>query len=303
MGIAIMKETQRFYRTMRHDVKATALHGWPYLKYRYMHKLPPVFGEGIRTPASGPLEIHLLTCARDFQMAVWSAFSLTVMCKKQLPLVIHEDGTLSEKMFATLRRFFPDARIIMGREATAKSEDTYRCFPRLLYLRRRLKHFWKLTDFPLFCSAPRFVILDSDQLFFSTPYELLRGPLDMPHLFLRDLFSTYELSAVDVEARLAQRVACGLGNVDKEVIDFDRMERFLCSSKLDIDHCDIWIEQTLWALECGASGVEYLPETYTIALGSGCGCRKAKHYIGGPSRDYFYAEGIPAMERAILDQV
>jgi hypothetical protein len=236
-------------------------------------------------------------------MAMWSAFSLTVMCKKQLPLVIHEDGTLSEKMLATLRRFFPDARIIMGREATAKSEDAYRRFPRLLHLRRRLKHFWKLTDFPLFCSASRFVILDSDQLFFSTPDELLRGPANSPHLFLRDVFSTYELSAVDVETRLAQRVACGLGNVDKQVIDFDRMESFLCRSKVDIDHCDIWIEQTLWALECGASGVEYLPNSYAIALGPGWEGKKAKHYIGGPPRDYFFTEGIPAMERAVLNQV
>jgi hypothetical protein len=64
-----------------------------------------------------------------------------------------------------------------------------------------------------------------------------------------------------------------------------------------LDRCDIWIEQTLWALECAAAGVEYLPGEYEMALGRGSGALVAKHYIGGPSRDYFYIEGVDAVKR------
>ena len=295
-------KVHRVLKTLRHDVKATWLHGWPYLNSRYVRGFPSQHELRVVTPTSGELEIHLLTCARDFQMAVWSALNLTTVTGRRFPLVVHEDGTLSPRMLAALRRYFPNARIITAFEANSASERAYARYPRLLSLRKRLKPFWKLTDFALFCEAARFIILDSDQLFFSTPEELLRGPLNCPYLFLRDLVSTYSVSPTYGGGMLAPRIACGLGNVAKTSLDFERMESFLRASAVDLEHCDMWIEQTLWALECGASGVEYLPESYAIALGPGWKGKKAKHYIG-PSRDYFFTEGIPVVEQMLRDDI
>jgi len=294
-------EIHRGLRTLRHGAKATFFHGWPYLRNRYLRTLPTDYSDGIRTPTSGSLEIHLLTCARDFQMALWSALNLTIMCGKKCPLFVHEDGTLSPKMLAVFRRYFPDARMIGAREANAASESAYAEYPCLLSLRKRLKPFWKLTDFALFCEAPRFVILDSDQLFFAAPHELLRGPSSAAHLFLRDFVSTYSVGRECTGFRLAPRVACGLGNVAREALDFERMECFLRSGMVDLERCDMWIEQTLWALECGEAGVEYLPEHYAIALGPGWKGKTAKHYIG-PSRDYFFTEGVPVVEQMLRDE-
>jgi len=288
-------------KSVRHDVKATWHHGWPYFQHRYLHRLPSPDSYETNTPMEGQLEVHLLTCARDFQMAVWAALNLTVVSRNKLPLVIHEDGTLSRRMLAIFRRYFPKARIVTAGEATAASEAAYSRYPCLLSLRRRLKPFWKLTDFALFCKAPRFIILDSDQLFFSTPHELLRGPAQAPYLFLRDLVSTYSVPLACEPWQLAPRVACGLGNVDKRRLNFERMESFLRAGTVDIERCDMWIEQTLWALECACSGVEYLPESYAIALGPGWEGKRAKHYIG-PSRDYFFSEGIPVVERMLREE-
>jgi hypothetical protein len=287
------------YLRFRHDVKASGIHGWRYIRGRFdSARTPPLLPTNgfHRDPIAA--EVHILTSYRDWQMAFWAIYSLISSTHRGIRIAIHDDGTLPEEAHRRFTEYFPDSRIVPVAEADSAVKSKFKNHKRLLHLRNRLKHFWKLTDFALFCDHPRMIVLDSDVLFFREPVDLLAGPRgSAAHLFMRDIWSTYESTEREGQGPpLADRICCGLGNVDAKALDFDRMESFLAASRVDLDRCDIWIEQTLWALECAAAGVEYLPGEYAMALGRGSGGLTAKHYIGGPSRDYFYIEGIDAVK-------
>jgi hypothetical protein len=287
------------YLSLRHDLKATWIHGFPYLTGRLdWARLPQITKN--RPDQSRPVsaEVHILTSYRDWKMALWSVHSLISAAQGSIEVVVHDDGTLPECASRQFRTRFC-ARIISLAEADSKVEAVLKSQKRLLRLRKRIKHFHKLTDFAFFSTKKRIIVMDSDVLVFREPKELLEGPAgSVPYLFMRDLWSTYDLPPTpSALPPVADRICCGLGNVQCDSLDFERMESFLAVAGIDLDRCDIWIEQTLWALECAASGFEYLSGDYAVAFGPGIGHLACKHYIGGPSRDYFFIDGIQAVKR------
>jgi len=235
-------------------------------------------------------------------MAIWAIYSLIKFANGGIEVVIHDDGTLPEHARRQFRSYFPGVRIISIAEADSKVGTELKSYKRLMHLRKRLKHFHKLTDFPLFCTRQRMIVTDSDVLIFREPKQLLEGPAGpASHLFTRDLWSAYDIPCnPSILPPIADRINCGLGNVHRDSLDFDRMESFLALPGIDLDRCSIWIEQTLWAMECAASGFEYLSGDYVITLGPGIGGLVSKHYIGGPSRDFFFIEGIRAVKQTGL---
>lgn len=289
------------YLRLRHDLKAAWMHGIPYIRGRMAsERLPSPFRDAALKSLPVEAEAHILTSYRDWKMALWAIHSLIKFANGGIEIAIHDDGTLPECARRQFCSHFPSARIISIAEADSRVSTVLKGHKRMLHLRKRLKHFHKLTDFALFCTQKRMIVMDSDVLFFREPRELLAGPTGpVPHLFARDLWSTYDTPCnANILPPLADRICCGLGNVHRDSLDFDRMESYLALAGLDLDRCDIWIEQTLWALECAASGFEYLSGDYAITLGPGIGGLVSKHYIGGPSRDYFFIEGIDAVKQS-----
>jgi hypothetical protein len=150
-------------------------------------------------------------------------------------------------------------------------------------------------------------MVDSDVLFLLDPRELFEtGAL---HRFSRDVQSAYVVTPGELKKRtgvnLPPRINCGIGNVLKDVVDIEFMEWLLGNEDIDLEGCPPTVEQTLWAIECGRRGFQYLPDSYRVCSGPDLEGIVAKHYVGmvldrfSTARDYFFTEGIPAVRRLL----
>jgi hypothetical protein len=290
-----------------HDVKAAFRFGHRYVLNRIIHPYPPHTAIGMADGVEAEAETHILSSERDFAMACWTLASYYAMCEKASPVVMHDDGTLSRDDLETIRRIVPSVKIVGREEADAVVHEKFKCYPHLLGLRKRLPHMMKILDFHAFCQAKRFVIVDSDILFFSDPKELYEA--GKSHRFSCDLETTYAVEPDELKKMSGidcpPRVNCGMANVLKEVVDIEMMEWLLHIANIDLQKCPPYIEQTLWAMECGRGGFEYLPESYRICNAPGLKGLVAKHYTGlildrfRSARDYFFVEGIPEVRRLV----
>jgi hypothetical protein len=275
--------------------------GPEYVWNRILRPFPSLDDGGILTRQQGELEVHAVTSERDYPMMLWSLLSYYRLSCRKDPPVVHDDGTLSERSRTRIRSYFPAVNIVRRAEADVVVQETFERYPLLLRLRRRLPHMLKLMDSVVFCRAPRFLLIDSDVLFFDEPNDLV-DVRSLNHRFSVDVASVY---AVDPEVlfartgfRIADRVNCGLANIWREGVDFDRMEWLLASGAVDLDFCPPCIDQTLWAADCIRGGYTTLPPSYAVATGPGTDGLVAKHYVGlvlgslRTARDYFFTEGI-----------
>ncbi len=291
-------------RVAPHDIKATVRFGPQYLFNKFIRPFPNYkHSERASGPASA--EIHMLTSRRDLAMACWTLASYYAMSGRVDRAVIHDDGTLNCEAIASIRNWFPTAEIISRDEADAVVYQQFTCYPRLLELRKRIPHIMKIVDFCALCQSSRLIMLDSDVLFFADPKELSEET--ELHRFSRDRATSYAVNREELKKRtgvdLPSCVNCGIASVSKQKIDLARLEWLLGTGVIDLERCLPNIEQTLWAMECGRSGFEFLPESYRVCDGPGLERLVAKHYVSlvldefRTSRDYFFVEGIPMLRK------
>jgi hypothetical protein len=291
--------------TTVHDVKATIRFGGRYIVNRFRQPrlicTPQIAPSNLRSE----LQVHILTSQRDYVMACWAVVSFYAVSGGREPVVFHDDGTLNRDAVAGIRSLFPGARIVLRNEADAIVQEKFKFQPLLLMLRERLPHLMKILDFRSFSNTRRIIMVDSDVLFLSRPNELLEP--GESHKFSRDVQSAYVISPGELKKGtgidLPLSINCGIASVLREAVDIEMMEWFLRSGYVDLERCSPYVEQTLWALECGRTGFEFLPASYRICGGPGLDGVVAKHYVGAvlnrlhTSRDYFFVEGIPAVRR------
>jgi hypothetical protein len=293
-----------------HDIKATCRFGHRYLINRLVDRYPPPVQYSGPT-SSRDIEVHILTSQHDWAMTCWTLASYYAMSQRADAAVLHDDGTLGHDVVEYVDQLFPNARVISRSESDPIIYDEFRKYPRLLELRKRLPHIMKLLDFRLFCRSSRLIMVDSDVLFLANPKELYET--NGSHRFSRDRETTYAIESEKLKKRtninLPPQINCGIGNVSKEGVDLEAMEWLLNTGLIDLERCLPNIDQTLWAVECGRKGFEYLPASYRVCDGPGLGNLVAKHYVGlvldrfRTSRDYFFVEGIPMVRRLLQGQV
>jgi hypothetical protein len=164
----------------------------------------------------------------------------------------------------------------------------------------------KIFDVPILARADRFIILDSDILFFRKPEAILRWCKDGAGQcwFNRDVHESMPISRTAVREKLGidiwHRVNSGLCLIDRGAIDFDLCERALVETKLMAKH--IWlVEQTLFAICASAKGRGgLLPDEYEVSKAKYASPNAvARHYVGAV-RQRFYADGIARVKKEIL---
>jgi hypothetical protein len=255
-------------------------------------------------PATVP--IHILTGAKDWRLAIWMLASFFHYTEMAWPLIVHDDGTLPAEGRATLQRIFPDLRLITRAEADAVMEKVLTPFPFCLEYRQRHPLALKIFDAPHFTTGRKFLLLDSDVLFFDRPTEILAwSSNDEPESwFNEDVQEGSLVSAAEARSELGiklwARVNSGLCLLNRAAIDFDFCDRALAETSISSGH--VWrMEQTLFALcasRAGRGGL--LPKSYEVSLG-----RRAspgaisRHYVGAV-RDRFYSEGLERLHATLL---
>jgi hypothetical protein len=265
---------------------------------------------GWRNPHAGkpaaPAHVHILTGKRDWIYAAWMLASFFHATGRNWTVVVHDDGTLEQAAGDALARLFGGLRIHWRRDADRAVEEALARHPRCLAYRRALPLGMKCFDIPLLAESPRFLVLDSDLLFFERPDAILawteRG--DDSCWFNEDVAEANLIKPESCERelgfRLWPRVNSGLCLLHKSIFDLDSMERWLSVPEVAEGHP--WrAEQTLFALAASRHGKGgLLPPSYEVSLGRDARPGVvARHYVGAV-RDRFFAEGLRRLHGPLL---
>jgi len=258
-----------------------------------------------------PCEVHILIWDRDHLAGLWAAKSFYSASGVDWPLFWHQGGALSATAAHPLRFHFPNSKLVTTTEADRAADAALGAadLGHLRAARTRAFMLRKLVDPVLVGRARHLLLLDSDVLFFGRPVELLDAvAADAPvGLFNRDEADWYTIARADARGRfgieLPERLNAGLGLVPRAGLDLARADRWLAAAPELLS--DPWLtEQTLQALFAGASGVEFLPDTYRLSRTRGLTTADgrplvAKHYVSHP-RPLLFREGMPHLLRSKL---
>lgn len=250
--------------------------------------------------AAQPCEVHVLTSVWDWDLALWALRSFYQNSMVDWPLVIHDGGGLGQREWSCIREHFPKARLL-GAEQSDKMVEQWlaeRKYSAISRARGKYNLMRKIVDTTIACQAPRFILLDSDVLFFRKPHHLVRlAREETRHIhLLRDYQDSYsidrETALEKIGVNLPPAVNTGLALVPVAAVDFDALEGIFNKDVIPLDK-DGFAEQTVVALIASLSGFEYLPVEYKVVTGpSPPGSDICRHYVG-PVKRLFFDEGVP----------
>jgi hypothetical protein len=252
------------------------------------------------------IPVHVLTCSDDWLLACWMLASWFHTTQRNWRIVIHDDGHLPGDAYPTFVKMLPGVRGISASEADRTVIDALAGYPACRAYRLAHPLARKIFDVPILTRSNRFIILDSDVLFFRKPEAVLRWCVDGAGQcwFNKDVSEAMPISRSQVREKLGidiwHRVNSGLCLIDGPAIDLDLCERVLTQTTLMEKH--IWlVEQTLFAICASAKGRGgLLPSEYEVSKAqNGTPNAVARHYVGAV-RQRFYGEGIPRVKKALL---
>jgi hypothetical protein len=252
--------------------------------------------------------VHVLAGEEQWLMATWMLASFLHFTDHPWNIHIHDDGTLSDHAIDELSRLFEGIKIVRRGDADAEMAQTLSMYPRCAEYRAAHPLGIKCFDIPHMAKGNRFLLLDSDVLFFKRPDQILEWAADDNDVriwFNQDPQEPSSLSSEqcrsDLGFELWSQVNSGLCLLHKDAIRFSNFEQWLELGA--IKNGIAWrTEQTLLALGASRHGKGgLLPEIYEVSLGKTRSNQAvARHYVGAV-RDRFYAEGIPDLKGQLLN--
>ena len=299
----------RFLNKLRHAWVAAARYcydrEWAVLRWHIPALIRNVPAQSF-PPCS--ISVHMLLSHDTLTMGLWAARSFQHFTQRCWKMVFHDDGSLEDADVALLQKHFPRGIVWRRAEADLKVEAGLGRHPFCLRHRRDKIMLLKLFD-PFFaCEGDRFIVLDSDVLFFQTPCEILEwaDATEPVFRFNPETESGYIVPMEKLEARYGfpiwKGVNAGLGLIPRAGISLDLIENYLQEFASESVN-DLWLEQTAYALlasKFDRGGL--LPFTYEIsyrpARGGNC---TARHYLSaGNSRPHFFREGVITLSPLLL---
>lgn len=250
--------------------------------------------------------VHVLTGSEDWLLACWMLASWFHFTERNWRVFIHDDGRLPPDASPAFVKMFSGVRGVNSVEADRTVLDALNGHPACREYRLAHPLARKIFDVPTLTRADRFIILDSDVLFFKKPEAMLRWVADGKGQcwFNRDVHEAMPISRSQVREKLGidvwHRVNSGMCLIERATIDFDLCERALLETTLMQKH--IWlVEQTLFAICASAKGRGgLLPAEYEVSKAANASPGAvARHYVGAV-RQRFYADGIPRVRKALL---
>lgn len=252
------------------------------------------------------IPVHVLTGSDDWLLACWMLASWFHYTGRNWRVVIHDDGRLPPDASPAFVKMFSGVRGVTASEADRTVLDALKDHPACREYRLAHPLARKIFDIPILTRGDRFIILDSDILFFRKPEAILRWCVGGAGQcwFNRDVRESMPISRTQIREKLGvdvwHRVNSGLCLIDGKAVDFDLCERALRETSLMTKH--IWlVEQTLFAICASAKGRGgLLPPEYEVTKELFAGPEAvARHYVGAV-RSRFYAEGMPRVKKDLL---
>lgn len=254
-----------------------------------------------------PISLHMLVSSTTWHAGVLAMISFEFFTRRKWDLHMHEDGTVSAADQARIEKILPGVRFVPRSEADERAQEFLQDHPQCLEARGRHNLFLKFSDTPAFAPHDRFIVLDSDVIFFKPPTEILEWADSGSEKvwFNEDTKDGYCIAADLVEEAMEvpmwSKVNSGLALVPAKAISLDLSEKMLRHFWETAWHPKFF-EQTLFALNASAwNRGGMLPPTYNINWGylraPGSICR---HYVGDFKHDLLYVEGAPLLLLALL---
>jgi hypothetical protein len=218
----------------------------------------------------------------------------------------HDDGSLTSTTRDALTQCFPGLHIISRVDADARMASQLANRPHCEAYRSKLPLGLKVFDVPYLGDTERFILLDTDLLFFERPKAILEwvDSGDDSCWFNEDVAEPAAIAYADATSRygieLWHRVNSGLCLLTRNAFDFDLFEQWIQDADITAGHP--WrVEQTLYAL--GASKHArggLLSSQYEITIeGDRRPDSVVRHYVG-IVRDLFYSEGIRTLCKKLV---
>ena len=257
-----------------------------------LHRRP---GGQLQTPT-----VHMLVSSRTWDAGLLAAVCFEHHTGRRWRFFIHEDGTVGEPARRRILSVLPDATLVSREESDARAVEFLAAYPRCLAERSRHNLFLKFSDFAAFCPGDRFIVLDSDVIFFRRPPEVLDW-VDSSSVACRYNEDTKEKFCIprghiekEMGVTMWPRFNSGLILLPKAAVSLDLAERFIATFQ-DSAHHPQFFEQTLYGLMGSVwNRGGALPPSYEINWGyfrrPGAVCR---HYVGAFKHDLLYIEGAP----------
>ena len=160
----------RLWWLLRRDLKR----GWEASYYDY--KVLPLIRQWswhVANDVPQSIPVHVLTGRNDWRLAAWMLASWFHFSEHSWPIYIHDDGTLPEEARSTLHKLFPAALFVSRKQADARMNRFLQAYPYCHDYRNLHPLGLKIFDIPHLTPGKRFLVFDSDLLFFNHPRELL----------------------------------------------------------------------------------------------------------------------------------
>jgi hypothetical protein len=126
----------------------------------------------IRCDRNSGLKVVSLVSTRDIEMLLWCLKSLFYFSECTWDLLIL-DGGLHDADRELLEKHFPQCQVCGEPKLTASLHSELAPFPEVRAFRKHLMLAKKLIDAPLLIPDHKFLLLDSDVLFFAKPGQLI----------------------------------------------------------------------------------------------------------------------------------
>ncbi len=262
----------------------------------------PFWGEAPHT-----VPVHVVAGEADWREAAWMLASWFCASDLAWPVVLHDDGTLSEKARNFFRRAFGDVlRIIDRVEADAELVPRLKEFPFCEEFRAKHAAALKLFDTAHFAATDRYLVFDSDVLFFQKPREIREWAdgESQDCWFAEDAQENSIITVAEardeLDVKLWRRVDAGISLLWKPAIDLDFCDLTLAQTSI-LKGSPERIAGTLLALCASRHGTGgLLPKTYETSVEKNAAADAvARHYIGAV-RDRFSTEGVSRLRETVL---
>lgn len=276
--------------------------GFRYIYYRFI-KGPSILGwkKPIETPVVyEDLAVHILVCARDLVMTLWSLVSFYQKSGVVGKLYIHSDGSLKEKHFRILRRLLPSAEIILPedfeKEFAAMDVQEwikkFRTEQDVVFLK-------KLVDPNYTSDEPYIFVIDPDLWWMDVCKEVqmvMEGKDDHAHMMASDQVNKVWFTNDEELPDELSYFNGGMIFYKKDQLDFDRLAEFF--SRIDMNKKQLFIGQSGHAYSL--NNLLPLPLDEYVVRGPISEKTRVKHYTS-PERERFFTIGVPEIERYVRD--
>jgi hypothetical protein len=247
------------------------------------------------------LEIHLVTCKRDANNALWCLKTFFYYSGIKTRLFIHDDGTLNEDLRRMFQRHFVNCDIINKEDADEEMKKQLKGYE--LCSKYRIDHCspfaMKLLDCIFYSKTKKVLLLDSDMLFFKEPTEVLNNVRWNNCFFMIDYQNAYSFSVDFLGAlfkeNIIEQLNTGLLYLSSaKMYNLDIIESFL---RVWFDHnCPMpgLEEQTAYAVLFSKypKEVTRLSAHYQISDQPISGETISHHFVDDGYRNRFYKYGV-----------